>query len=329
MARNPIKFTEEELQELTDNFSSKIFIGGQSDRIYRGFIDDVEVHVKLYKHALDDDLINEVLFKVEKQRLTEMQYPGIIKIIGYGKTDEDGMIVYQKTNRCLNFMLDELDWKSSLKIMKQVATALNDIHSHTYPPFVFADLCLEDVLIDEDYNIKLTDLGEVLPEGYNDRRVFVTLCAPELVTKGERTVKSDTYCFGLLMLQLLTLDMEMENGYPYGIPITEMARNMVKSRSHVVNETLLRKGCSWIKAVAITKLAMQCLENNPIVRPSMIQIIDKLHLIEMPGTATDLLTMDVLWCVLKSTSSKVIAWCTTTLCNGFMSIRTLCSLQLY
>ena len=85
------------------------------------------------------------------------------------------------------------------------------MHDEANPPVIYCDLKSSNILLDADFNAKLSDFGlaKLGPTGdktHVSSRVMGTYgyCAPEYQRTGQLTVKSDVYSFGVVLLELIT-----------------------------------------------------------------------------------------------------------------------------
>lgn len=105
-----------------------------------------------------------------------------------------------------------------MKIALHAAKGLEYLHDKANPPVIYRDLKSSNILLDKDYNAKLSDfglakLGPVGDKSHVSTRVMGTYgyCAPEYQRTGQLTVKSDVYSFGVVLLELITGKRAIDN----------------------------------------------------------------------------------------------------------------------
>lgn len=111
----------------------------------------------------------------------------------------------------LKFGKKPLDWYMRMKIASGAAKGLEYLHEQANPPVIYRDFKASNILLDEDFNPKLSDFGlaKLGPTGdktHVSTRVMGTYgyCAPEYALTGQLTTKSDVYSFGVVLLEIIS-----------------------------------------------------------------------------------------------------------------------------
>lgn len=114
-----------------------------------------------------------------------------------------------------------MDWQSRMKIASGTAQGLEYLHEKANPPIIYRDLKSSNILMDEDFNPRLSDYGLAkLTQG--DTKTLTTprvmgnygYGAPEYERNGELTLKSDVYSFGVVLLELITGRKALDTSKP-------------------------------------------------------------------------------------------------------------------
>ncbi|KAL3627037.1 putative serine/threonine-protein kinase pbl21 [Castilleja foliolosa] len=110
-----------------------------------------------------------------------------------------------------------LSWSTRLKIAVGAARGLEYLHCKVNPPVIYRDLKSSNILLDNDYNVKLSDFGLAKLGPIGDNKHVSTLvmgtygyCTPEYAMSVKLTLKSDIYSFGVVLLELITGRKAME-----------------------------------------------------------------------------------------------------------------------
>lgn len=98
-----------------------------------------------------------------------------------------------------------------MKIAEGAARGLLYLHETAKPPVIYRDFKASNILLDNDFEPKLSDfglakLGPVDGDSYVSTRVMGTYgyCAPEYMTTGRLTKRSDIYSFGVVLLEIIS-----------------------------------------------------------------------------------------------------------------------------
>ncbi|KAG6792234.1 hypothetical protein POTOM_001378 [Populus tomentosa] len=301
-------FALKELRTITQEFSKSNYLGeGGFGAVYKGFIDDKlrpglkaqPVAVK----ALDPDgsqghreWLAEVIF------LGQLKHRHLVNLIGYCCEDEHRLLVYEYVER--GNLEDKLfyrysaalPWLTRLKIAVGAAKGLAFLHEEE-KPVIYRDFKASNVLLDSDYNAKLSDFGLAMdgPEGDNTHittRVMGTegYAAPEYIMTGHLTTMSDVFSFGVVLLELLTGRRSLDKNLPNREQnLVKWARPQLKDPRKLdqIMDPRLEGQYSTEGARKAAGLAYQCLSQHSKSRPTMSTVVRTLEqLLDLTDTPT-------------------------------------------
>lgn len=142
------------------------------------------------------------------------------------------------------------------------------------PVMVHQNLSVEKVLIDERYTPLISDSGllKLLTEDatFSALKVSAALgyMAPEYVTTGRFTEKSDGYAYGVIILQILSGKSKLGN-------LMQLAAE--SSRLEDFIDRNLAGEFIHSEVGKLTEIALLCTNEDPEQRPSMEVVIDELN----------------------------------------------------
>ncbi|XP_044505252.1 probable serine/threonine-protein kinase PBL16 [Mangifera indica] len=303
-AANPlIAFTYNELRIITGNFRQDRVLGeGGFGSVYKGFISEdmreglqsIPVAVKV--HDSDNSFQGHREWLAEVIFLGQLSHPNLVKLIGYCCEDEQRVLIYEYMARgsvednLFSKVLLPLPWSIRMKIAFGSAKGLAFLHEAA-KPVIYRDFKTSNILLDADYNAKLSDFGLAKdgPEGdksHVSTRIMGTYgyAAPEYIMTGHLTPRSDVYSFGVVLLELLTGRKSLDKLRPareqnladWALPLLKEKKKLLS----IVDPRL--EGDYPIKGVhKAAMLAYHCLNHNPKARPLMRDIVDSLEPLQL------------------------------------------------
>ncbi|XP_031475969.1 probable serine/threonine-protein kinase PBL16 [Nymphaea colorata] len=299
-AANPlVVFTFTELKIITENFKKdRVLGGGGFGSVYRGYIpkdlrpglEPLEVAVKVHD--------GEKSFQGHREWLAEVIYlgkfshPNLVKLVGYCCEEDNKVLVYEYMagrsveNHLFSKILLPLSWAARMKIALGAAKGLAYLHE-SEKPIIYRDFKTSNILLDTEYNAKLSDFGLAKDGPVGDKshvstRVMGTYgyAAPEYMMTGHLTARSDVYSFGVVLLELLTGRRSLDKSRPYKEHhLIDWARPLLRERRRLLSimDPRLEGNFPIRSAQKAAILAYHCLNQNPKARPLMRDVVDSLE----------------------------------------------------
>ncbi|KAK6137797.1 hypothetical protein DH2020_028456 [Rehmannia glutinosa] len=290
MAANPLTvFTFNELRAITGNFRQDYMLGGGGfGNVYKGYISE-DLREEFNRLQLLLRFMTEItVIKAEVIFLGQLSHPNLVKLIGYCCEDEHRVLIYEYMPRGV---LLPLPWSTRMKIAFGAAKGLAFLHE-AEKPVIYRDFKTSNILLDEEYNAKLSDFGLAKdgPEGdksHVSTRIMGTYgyAAPEYIMTGHLTPRSDVYSYGVVLLELLTGRKSLDRSRPAREQnLTEWAIPLLKEKKKLLNIVDPRlEGDYPVKGFQkAAMLAYHCLNRNPKARPLMRDIVDSLEPLQAP-----------------------------------------------
>ncbi|KAJ8529042.1 hypothetical protein K7X08_035877 [Anisodus acutangulus] len=305
-ANNPlIAFSFDELKIMTGNFRQDYMLGGGGfGKVYKGYITEdlregfepitvaVKVHDGDNSYQGHREWLAEVIF------LGQLSHPNLVKLIGYCCEADHRVLIYEYMargsveNNLFSRVLLPLPWSIRMKIAFGAAKGLAFLHE-AEKPVIYRDFKTSNILLDVDYNSKLSDLGLAKDGPVGDKshvstRIMGTYgyAAPEYIMTGHLTPRSDVYSFGVVLLELLTGRRSLDKSKPAREQnLTDWALPLLREKKKLLNIIDPKLDGDYpIKAVhKAAMLAYHCLNRNPKARPLMRDIVDSLEPLQIPG----------------------------------------------
>ncbi|ONI30737.1 hypothetical protein PRUPE_1G270600 [Prunus persica] len=295
-------FCYSSLKAATRKFSSKNLIGqGGFGDVYKGYVSYCNMNSAAkpsegfpiaIKRLRKTGAQGHEQWENERKFMSKISHPNIVKLIGYCCEGEHRMLVYEYMSggsleaQLMTENATQLDWSRRIKVALGAAKALNCLHTHK-TPFIHRDLKASNVLLDDDWNAKLSDFGlaKYGPRDGQDHvmtRILGTkgYIAPEYIGTGHVTLKTDVYSFGVVLLEILSGSCAVKK-YSDGMAgdLTKWAEPYLSNRQklHHVIDQRLGNNFPVEEAHKFAELILRCLDSDPKSRPTMAEVVGDLE----------------------------------------------------
>ncbi|PKA58334.1 putative receptor protein kinase TMK1 [Apostasia shenzhenica] len=291
------------LRSATQNFSASNELGrGGFGVVYKGELHDGSmIAVKRMESAVISKKGFEE-FQAEIAVLSKVRHRNLVSLLGYSIEGNERLLVYEymaqgALSRHLfkwrELALDPLPWKRRLNIALDVARAMEYLHTLAQDKgFIHRDLKSSNILLDDDFHAKVSDFGLVKLAPNGDHSMATRLAgtfgylAPESFTElppdgifwstvtGKITTKADVFSFGVVLLELVTglmaLDEDRCDEKRYLVSwfcdskwSREKLKEAVDQQIDASDEEAFQSVCK------VVELAGHCTARDPHQRPDM------------------------------------------------------------
>ncbi|ONK76936.1 uncharacterized protein A4U43_C02F1420 [Asparagus officinalis] len=299
-------FTFGELKSATRNFRPDSVLGeGGFGSVFKGWIDEQTLTatkpgtgaVIAVKRLNQEGLQGHREWLAEVNYLSQLHHPNLVKLIGYCLEDDHRLLVYEFMPRgsLENHLFrrgsyfQPLSWNLRMKVALGAAKGLAFLHNSD-SIVIYRDFKTSNVLLDSNYNAKLSDFGLAKDGPTGDKshvstRVMGTYgyAAPEYLATGHLTTKSDVYSFGVVLLEMLSGRRAVDKNRPNGEHnLVEWARPYLLNKRKIfrVLDGRLEGQYSLIGAQKAASIAALCLSSDSRYRLTMDEVVSALEQIQ-------------------------------------------------
>lgn len=173
-----------------------------------------------------------------------------------------------------------LGWETRYQIALGAARGIAYIHSRG-PNISHGNIKSSNILLTETYEAHISDYGLAILVGPRSR--FHCYLPPEVTETQTVSQKADVYCYGVLILELLTGKSpdNMRSNEESGLGVPRWVYSVVRQEwiAEVFDPELLRYENVNESMVQLLQVAMECTALDPGKRPSMAEVKKRIRAI--------------------------------------------------
>ncbi|KAI3450760.1 hypothetical protein Pfo_007425 [Paulownia fortunei] len=282
-------FSLQVLRKVTNNFAQENELGrGGFGVVYKGELEDgTKLAVKRMEAGeISNKVLNE--FQTEISVLSKVRHRHLVSLLGYSVEGKERLLVYEymlqgalsrHLFRWKSLNIEPLSWTRRLNIALDVARGVEYLHSLAHQSFIHRDLKSANILLDGDFRAKVSDFGLVKLALDTERSVATRLAgtfgylAPEYAVTGKITTKVDVFSFGVVLMELLTGLVALDERRPEENRYLAEWFWQIKSDREMliasIDPALDAKEDIYESIYVIAELAGHCTARDPNYRPDM------------------------------------------------------------
>ncbi|WCJ41395.1 PR5-like receptor kinase [Euphorbia peplus] len=282
----PSRFSFADVKRMTNQFKDQLGQGAYGT-VYRGKLsDEILVAVKVLSNSKGngEEFVNEV------GTIGRIHHVNVVRLFGFCADGFHRALVYEYLpNDSLHKFISSSDAKSHFlgwtrlqDITLGIAKGVDYLHQGCDQRILHFDIKPQNILLDHDFNPKVSDFGLAKLCGKDQSAVSMTTAkgtigymAPEVFSRnfGNVSYKSDVYSFGMLVLEMVggrkIVEETMEKDEQIYFP--EWIYNLLEGGEDLRLEIEEEEDAKIAKKLAI--VGLWCIQWNPVDRPSMKTVI--------------------------------------------------------
>ncbi|CAL9206621.1 unnamed protein product [Musa hybrid cultivar] len=287
------RFSWRELQIATDDFNEKNVLGqGGFGKVYLGVLSD---NSKVAIKWLTDqgNRAGEDAFLREVDLISVAVHKNLLRLIGFCTTPTEQLLVYPyMQNLSVAYQLRELkpgepvlDWPRRKQVAMGTAHGLEYLHEHCNPKIIHRDVKAANILLDENFEAVVGDFG--LAKLVDVRKTSVTTrvrgtmghIAPEYLSTGKSSNKTDVFGYGIMLLELVTgqraIDISLLDGDV--LLLDKVKKLWRENQLDLIIDPNLDRNYDILEVEKLFQIALLCTQASPEDRPIMSDVIRMLE----------------------------------------------------
>ncbi|QHN80729.1 putative LRR receptor-like serine/threonine-protein kinase [Arachis hypogaea] len=229
-------------------------------------------------------------FQTKVEMIGLAVHRNLLRLYGFCMTPDERLLVYpympngSVADRLRDTCREKpsLDWNRRMRVAVGAARGLLYLHEQCNPKIIHRDVKAANILLDESFEAVVGDFGLAKLLDQRDSHVTTAVrgtvghIAPEYLSTGQSSEKTDVFGFGILLLELITGQKALDagNGQVQKGMILDWVKTLFEEkRLEVLVDRDLRGCFDPVDLEMAVELSLQCTQSLPSLRPKMSEVL--------------------------------------------------------
>ncbi|ONK68502.1 uncharacterized protein A4U43_C05F12430 [Asparagus officinalis] len=238
------------------------------------------------KRLVNSQSLSYKKLKGEIKTLAKARHKSLAKLLGFCYSEGEILLIYEYYHKgslgdALSSSIIKLNWKVRCQIALGTARGLAYLHKDYVPSLLHRNLKSNNILLDEDFEPKVTDIGLDRVVGETSFQSSIAselnsccIIAPEHGCSEKATEQMDVYSFGVVLLELITgrkAEQQESSEAPDVVKWVRRKINMTNGSLQVLDAKI--SASSQEEMLQALELALRCTSLMPENRPMIEEVV--------------------------------------------------------
>uniref|UniRef100_A0ACD6AN39 Uncharacterized protein n=1 Tax=Avena sativa TaxID=4498 RepID=A0ACD6AN39_AVESA len=231
--------------------------------------------------------------KNELALVAKLSHKNLVRLIGVCLEQQERLLVYEFVpNRSLDLILfardsakrEQLDWVMRYKIIEGITRGLQYLHEDSQLKVVHRDLKANNILLDMKFSPKISDFGLAKIFGREQTQAITSrvvgthgYMAPEYMMRGNYSVKSDAFSFGVMVLKIVTGRKNIHDVSQQSEDLlTKVWEHWTTGTVPEIVDPCMNGSFLEKEVLKCVHIGLLCVQGNPAERPAMSTVVTML-----------------------------------------------------
>ncbi|KAH7414597.1 hypothetical protein KP509_14G001100 [Ceratopteris richardii] len=219
----------------------------------------------------------------------------LLRLRGFCMTPTERLLVYPyMPNGSVSSRLRDrspgeqpLEWPQRKRIALGSARGLSYLHDHCDPKIIHRDVKAANILLDEEFEAVVGDFGLAKLMDYKDTHVTTAVrgtighIAPEYLSTGKSSEKTDVFGFGIMLLELITGQRAFDLARLANdddVMLLDWVKGLLRERKiEMLVDPDLKSHYETHEVEQLIQVALLCTQSSPVDRPKMSEVVRMLE----------------------------------------------------